>query len=109
MSLIQKVLYWAPLGEDEYGGHAYGTPTLLMARWEDKVEIIVSPSNNAFTSKARVFTYTPVLVDGYLYMGDSSDLEVNTNPRTVGGAWKIETVTTVPNLSSLKRLTVAFV
>lgn len=72
-NLRQKTTYWAPLTRNEFGVSAYGTPVLLMGRWEAQTRQVVRPSGEEITSTTLVYLSGPVEIGGSLIEGDFTD------------------------------------
>lgn len=117
MSLItrmrkQNAIYWPPGAPDAFGRLVPGALVELVlaaknyrVRWEDVNQEVVDAQGTVFISQAMV--YVPQLPDGsevklegYLWLGDRSDLLSETNPRANPGANPIKKVDKLPNLKA---------
>ena len=94
-SYKQTATYWAPGTPDGYGGVAYGAPTTLAVRWEEKAEKVVGPQGQDIVSRAIVHVKEDVANGGYLYLGTS----IATNPSSVRDAWPVRAFIKIPNLT----------
>lgn len=72
---------------DGYGGYAFGLPTPIKVRWEQREEIFVGRLNRTeLVSKAVVYMDRDVVVGDFLYLGKSKEL----NPASVNGAYQVQ-------------------
>lgn len=102
--LNQTITYWAPSAPDQYGGRTYAAPVTFQGRWEDRNETVMSPSGEEFTSRSRVFSEAEKLINGYLYLGTSDEVD----PRAVSGAYEIQSTGRIPNLKANQNLHTSF-
>lgn len=103
-ALNQTVTYWGPSGSDVYGGTTFTAPSTRLARWEDKSEIIRNKAGAEYVTKSRVFMKNDFDLNGYLFLGSSSEAD----PRTVIGAYEIQQRAMTPDLKALKNLFTAY-
>jgi hypothetical protein len=103
--LREKVTYWAPGTENQFGGRSYSMPVIIDARWEDKMENIVSPTGEQLVARSKVYAEQEMHPSGYVYRGEVSII----NPTTVLGAEEIRVVGSSPDLQNLSRLWTAFI
>jgi hypothetical protein len=103
--LKQTLTYWAPTGEDAFGGKTFATPVSIKGRAEDRYENIYDTYGRQVLSKARFFTATQIQPLGYIYFGSS----VTADPRKQIGAEEIRIVTTTPDIATLKTLYTGFI
>lgn len=98
----QKATYWAQQKHDGFGGETWVAPVVVSCRWESATEETLSVaykvSGETVVSQAIVFTKTPLVVGGYLYLGETTD----ENPARITGAFIIRSVTTIPALRGTK-------
>lgn len=94
-NMNQQVTYWAPAGENEYGGSTFGAPILLMGRWEERAEQYRTPSGDDSVSRAVVKVNRTVVIDGYLALGSHTAFAT---PDFVAGAEQIQQVSIIPDL-----------
>lgn len=94
----QKATYWAQMKRDGFGGETWVAPVVIACRWESATEEALSVaykvSGEEIISQANVFTKTPLIVGGYLYLGETTD----ENPARITGAFVIRMTTVVPAL-----------
>lgn len=102
-NLVMDITYWAPTGQDTYGGKTFAAPVTLKGRWEDKMELVRSKTGSEIVSKSRAFVVQELDIDGYLYNGVSAAA----NPRSVDGASEIQALGRTSNLRNLQKITVA--
>lgn len=92
-ALTQEATYWPPAStRDEFGDVSFGTPQLILCRWQDVVELFRDEYRREFTSNAVVYVGSPVLRRGYLALGN----QVAENPREV--AYEIRQILVSPSL-----------
>lgn len=99
-ALKQTITYWAPTGDDVFGGTTFTTPVQKFARWEDRMEMIRDKNGQEYMAKTRVFLLEEVSLDGYLYLGKSTVAD----PRTLGAAYEIRAIHKSPDLRNLRAL-----
>lgn len=100
----ETVTYWAPAGNDGYGGRVVSAPVQQAARWEQRAEQFHTQTGEVDVSNAVVFLSGDVEVGGFLYLGTS----VATDPNTVAGAFIIRQFTSFPDLRNLNKERKAF-
>ncbi len=104
-ALRQTATYWAPTGTtDRYGKPALSTPQQIACRWEDRQSQIISKTGENTISKSRVYTQVGVDIDGYLALGDLSDID----PRSLDDAFEVQQVSTTPDLRGLQALVTVY-
>jgi len=91
------ITYWAKSGTDKYGKLTFAAPTSLGGRWEDVNELFIDPKGEEQTSRANIYVYSEVELEGYLYLGAS----VAMDPTTLDGAWQIRSARSMPDLRNL--------
>jgi hypothetical protein len=103
--LRQDITYWHPTGtSDAFGAVVFAAPQYLRGRWEDKTDLVRSKTGEEITTRSRVFLPQDISIDGYLFLGQS----LATDPRTVPGAYEVQSKGRQPDLRNLKQLTVAW-
>lgn len=101
----QILTYWEPItGTDLYGKPSMSAPVTRKCRWEDKTQQIQSKRGEEIVSKSRVYMLEDCHIDGYLFLGTSS----NADPTKVEGAMEVQAVANTPSLSSLQSLTTVY-
>jgi hypothetical protein len=73
-------------------------------RWEDRAEAIRNKNGGEYVTKSRVFAGQDLSLDGYLYLGESDEVD----PRTVDGAYEIQQISKIPDLSNLETIYTAY-
>jgi hypothetical protein len=103
--LPQTATYWEASNDtDRYGNKTFSAPVQVPCRWEDRVQTVMSKRGEEFTSKARVFFASDKSLDGYLYLGVSSDPD----PTGLDDVYEIQAKTTTPDLRGLQSLTTVY-
>jgi hypothetical protein len=104
-ALNQVATYWGDTGNtDRYGKPILSAPVQIACRWEDRFTQIVSKVGTQITSKSRVFILGSVTMDGYLALGERTEID----PRPLDGAFEIQQLSETPNLRSLQSLTTVY-
>ena len=88
--------YWASSGSlDAYGNHSTYTSQSIEVRWEDKTEFyVLGDVGQELRSSAVVYTETEIEVNGWLYLGQSSE----TSPKSQTGAKQVMKVNKMKSL-----------
>ena len=94
------VTYWPPLGTDGFGRRTYAEPELMMARWEDREDLVVDTSGREIKSTAIVYPDNIVEGAGYLARGAFT----TTNPLGVVGAREIVSAGQSSNLRGTRTI-----
>lgn len=103
--LAQVATYWEPSSDtDRYGKPTQAAPVQIPCRWEDKLSQVMSKKGEEITSKSRVFLAAPVNIDGYLFLGVSTE----TDPSSLDKAYEIQAVSVTPDLRNLESLTTVY-
>ena len=84
-NLRQTATYWAPSTPDGFGSRSYSAPVAVNCRWTQKQELFVDSAGKEVLSQAVVWCDTDVALEGYLYLGTSTE----TDPSTLDGAFEI--------------------
>jgi hypothetical protein len=104
-ALNDTVTYWEKTGAtDRYGKPVLSSPVQIKCRWEDRQSQIVNKQGTEVISKSRVFTLTPISIDGYLARGTIA----SSDPRPLDDAFEIQQVSSTPDLRSLKSLVTVY-
>ena len=94
-NLRQTATYWAPGGNDGFGGTIFGVPTPLKVRWEDKTTLFVNTSGKEERARARIYIKdTDISLGGYIFLGTST----STAPESVTGAFEVKDFRKTPNM-----------
>lgn len=101
-NLNQTVVYWGNPQPDGFGGHSYDDPVEVDARWQHKQELFVNVAGQEVRSAAIVYTDQDVDLDGYLYLGELTDLSSGeeVDPQIVSDAHRIGAFRRTPNLKA---------
>lgn len=94
-NLRQTITYWAPAAADGFGGRSFSSPTTIKGRWEGRVNLITDSAGREKVSNAIVYLSSQVVVNGYLYEGESTA----SDPLSVG-AFEIIRFDRVPSLNA---------
>lgn len=81
--MTQAATYWAPLGNDQFGGVEHAAPVELKVRWQDKAELARDAEGQEFTSSAVVYVPEPLEIKGQLLLGVSIAAEPAPGAREV--------------------------
>lgn len=91
-NMNQHATYWPPGSNDGFGGTAYGTPTPLKCRWQNKQVLFRDTQGREVVSEAVVYVSVPLANGGRLALGAMTD---PTPPET---AKEIRAIQDSPNL-----------
>jgi hypothetical protein len=115
MSIITRVLrqdavYWAPNSTLGYDGKPEGfdAPIAVKVRWTDEEKFHVLESGTQVISQSEVMINIDVKKEGYLWLGDLSEVSGVTNPREQENAWEIMRFEKIPNLRATEFLRQAY-
>lgn len=72
--LTQTIVYWALDKPDGRGGYLFDSPVEITGRWEDRQEKFVDANGEEVISKSIIFLNQDVTINGWLYLGEFSDL-----------------------------------
>ena len=89
----QTLTYWAPSSKDAFQVWTFATPVSVMGRWEDHQEMFRDAAGEELMSTTRAFPVSDVAVDGWLYLGTSTE----SDPADQAGARRIRAFKKVPN------------
>jgi len=64
--------YWAPVGNDGFGGTGYDAPVTMPCRWQGTNELFRDAMGNEVTSSAVVYLPRGVSNGGALMLGESA-------------------------------------
>ena len=108
----QTAIYWDNPVPDGFGGFTFDDGVEIECRWEDVVEIFVDKDGNEKKSRSRVFVDRVVILNGYLFRGEESDLDsgesLSTNPQDIVNAWPIQKYDELPNIRNTETLRTAW-
>lgn len=106
-NMRQVLTYWAPPEDnstDLYGKSTFTAPIQLECRWEDRTEELRSKKGEEFVSKSRVFVVEQLHIDGYVFLGVSTQA----NPVDEPDAKEIQALARQPDLRNIRQLTVLY-
>lgn len=95
-----QVTYWPPAGQSGFGGYTFGTPELILVRWEERTDKFVNSVGEEKIAKAIVYTPSECAVGGYLAKGD---LTSTADPTAVTTAFEIQRADSIPDLRGLNQ------
>jgi len=95
----QTAVYWGNPKSDGFGGLVYDDGIEIKCRWEDVHEIVKNA--NAKTAKeviakGKIITIQDVKEEGYLYLGNLSDLDSDPAPKNTEESHQIINVKKIP-------------
>lgn len=95
---VQTAVYWQPGQADGFGQIVFPSPVEVDVRWDDVAEVISDGKGKEIVSKAQIMTPTMLKEQGYLFLGELSDLnsEQVENPVLVNKAYEIKRVDKAP-------------
>lgn len=99
---VQVAVYWSAPVADGYGGFTFATPTEIYCRWDGKKEVFIDTQGRETVSKAKILVTQDLDEEGYLYLGELSDLTtaMKANPKLVEGACLIRGFEKIPMIKS---------
>ena len=100
--LSQTLVYWANPVNNGYGSYTFSAPVEIPGRCEFRTERVLTDMGEEVLSKAFIYLDQEVRAGEYLYLGslDDSDVEGNTDPKTIAGAMYVLTFLKIPRLGS---------
>lgn len=102
--LNQTAVYWGNPQPSGYGGYTYADGVEVSVRWEDKQETFVSAAGNESLSRAIVYANTDMVNEGYLYLGELTDLGSDISDPTQVDSYEIKAVAKIPSLDATQFL-----
>jgi len=90
--------YWGTPVQGGFGEPVFGAPQLVKCRWEDITEIFVDMEGIERRSRAKVWTFAALEVEGYIAHGDHTNV---TDPTTLDNALSVQRVDNIPDLRGL--------
>lgn len=86
----QTAVYWGSPVAGGYGANTYADPVEILIRWEEATEMVLGKDGKEIQSRAQVYTLQDVDEQGYLYLGELTDLDSDPDdPLIISGAWQI--------------------
>lgn len=92
--LKQTCTYWSPGTVGADGRPAFGTPTTMSCRWEDRPELVVDKEGREVKAQTRIYLEEDVELGGYLFLGTSTA----SDPKEVEGASEIMAFSKLPSI-----------
>jgi hypothetical protein len=92
-----EATYWAPAGDDGYGGLAWSAPVPINCRWEDIAEKFTNANGEELVSSAVVWPDAILATGGFLWRGEY-DTGLPLDPREQAGAYEIKKFQRTPEL-----------
>lgn len=109
----QTSVYWGSPVNDGRGKHTFGVCEEVLVRWEDLLEnfakdsssrIRVSKDGKEYRSQATIMTARVPTggwdLDGYMFLGELTDLDSALMPYDTDGAYEIKEIETLPTLNN---------
>jgi len=96
-TLPQKVTSWTAT-EDGYGGHNFGTPSVIDGRWEDRQVEIRDATGSRYITKSVVYLNVDIAIGDYLYEGESTEAD----PTTLPTAHPVQQFSRIPDLRGVE-------
>ena len=87
----QVAVYWGNPVTGGSGGFTFDSPVEIKCRWEDRTDVVAASNGKEYVSSARVFLLQDVAEEGWLFLGELSDVDRDylDNPKKVDRAYKI--------------------
>ncbi len=95
-NLKQTATYWASPVADGYGGYTFTSPITIDCRWILKQELFIDAKGKEKVSNAVVLLAQDVDLDGYLYLGTTTEL----NPKNINGSYSIKSFAKIPSMKA---------
>lgn len=95
----QIITLWAKSGTNAYSEPTYSAPVTFVGRWEERTELVRTPSGEDITSRAIV--YLPMSGLPAVAAGDKvalGDQDAFATPDLVAGAEEVQVVFEIPSL-----------
>jgi len=100
--LKQTAVYWAPGASDGEGGISFTAGVEITCRWEDKQVKFITAVGNTEISRSVIFTSQDVLLKGYLFLGELTDLTspsvAELDPTEEHNAFEIKSFGKIPSI-----------
>lgn len=94
----QDATYWAPAGNDGYGGVLFAAPVAVKCRWQSKTTLTRGDGQEV-TSDTTVYVDRELQAKGYIILGTSAS-----NDPIAAGARQIITAQASPSLDATETL-----
>jgi hypothetical protein len=100
----QNAVYWGNPVPDGKGGYTFDHPVDRDCRWEDKNVLLQDGVGREINARAQVFLLEDVDEQGYLYLGELSDLSTEegypNQPNKINGTHEIKQFHKAPDLDN---------
>jgi len=93
-NLKQTATYWGSPVASGSGGYTFASPVAVDVRWEKRQELFITAEGKEELSKAVVYIGQDVVLNGYLYLGTSTEA----NPKDQEGSFEIRAFSKIPTL-----------
>ena len=100
--LKQTAVYWGGPVNNGFGGFIFDSqyPIELDVRWEDKQELFLDGQGQQSLSRAVVYTNIDIDINGYMLLGELTDLNSDGDPQKHEGAMRIMAFSKIPDLKA---------
>lgn len=71
-NLNETLTYWAPGGNDGFGGTSFASPVSISGRWQNRQVLFRDADGRERVSEAVVYVSQELATGGYLYRGEST-------------------------------------
>lgn len=95
---VQDAVYWAPLGVDGFGKMQFSPPVPIKCRWDEVAMVLRDRDGVEIVSNTQVLLFTDVEKQGYLYLGNLTD--VHADPMQTENAYPISAFEKTPMIKS---------
>lgn len=89
---VQTAVYWGNPRNDGMGGMVYDPPREIPVRWDDKQKVVLDKNAKEVVSNSTVLVTQDLDLEGLLWLGRISDLEINPFPEQIREITAIEKV-----------------
>lgn len=72
-NMRESVTFWPKAANDGFGGLTYGDPRVILARWQDSVEVVTDAQGRQVASSATVYLAEDIEEEGLILRGESYD------------------------------------
>ena len=71
---VQPIVYWEPIGYTKTGSTKFAAPVQIYGRWTDTTQVVRDSNGKEIQCKATVLLPTDVKQNGWLMLGELTDL-----------------------------------
>jgi len=104
-NMFQTATYWAPLGNDGFGGEGFVAPVTILCRWQNTTQLFVGADGREYQSSAIVYPDQELALRGYLAEGDQTGTP---DPQNLDEAYEIRQTQISPALDAQYALNKVF-